>query len=291
MSTLRAVICLLFSFPFLLMGGCGGRPADETARSGEMTLAVDRQLESIAGIQSDMFRRYYPDARITAIPSGSAKTLGMLLSHTARAALISGKPDAREDSLFAELKPPLRFEPVARDAIVCIVNSRNPAASLSLKELAALFYGNGNTLTPLVTGDDYRLHSLLAALTGERGKNLRAGACSTNTELIARVAADSMAAGLMFRSSFDSPSGRAQAAENVRIMPIREYAASKAYLPTPENIFDGRYPLVAIVYYVYYSGDALPAGFGSWLQREGQKAFERSSFAPFRMVERTIILK
>ena len=49
--------------------------------------------------------------------------------------------------------------------------------------------------------------------------------------------------------------------------------------------------LAATVYYVYYQGDALAAGFGSWLGSAGQKAFERSSLAPYRLVERTIILK
>ena len=63
-----------------------------------------------------------------------------------------------------------------------------------------------------------------------------------------------------------------------------------ALFPTQQTMFDGSYPLVTTVYYVYFSGDALAAGFGSWLGSGGQKAFERSSLAPFKLVERTIIL-
>ncbi len=290
--TLQAVICLLYSLPLFFLPGCMQRQSSETARSGQLTLALDRQLKDIASTQAEMFTRYYPEARISLLPASSGKTLRHLFDSKAGAALISGESDAAEDSLFATLKRPLRLEPVARDAIVCIVNRRNLIEKLSLKELAALFSGKQMGVVPLITADDYRLQSLFAAKTGQKRTALKAWAYKSDEEVIARVADDSKAVALLFRSSLDAAENHALLKEKIRIIPLsRESKGTEAFQPTRQNIFDGLYPLVTTVYYVYYSGDALAAGFGSWLGSSGQKAIERSSLVPFRLLERTIILK
>lgn len=284
---------LLFLVSAFLLLNCTQRPDSETARSGKMTLAVDRQLEEIAGSQAEVFARYYPDADITLLPDASSKSLKHLLDGTVRAALISGEPEAAEDSLFTILKRPIRREPVARDAIVCIVNSRNPALMFSLKELGTLFSEQEKRVaTPLVRADDFRLLSLLAAKTGKKRSELHPWSCSSDAELIERVSVDSRAVGLLFYSSLNKAFKEGKSGRNIRIVPLaKENIGTSASLPTQQNIFEGTYPLVTLVYYVYYSGDALAAGFGSWIGSAGQKAFERSSLAPYRLVERTIILK
>ncbi len=287
---------LLLSFAFLL-ANCSQQHDSETAKSGNMTLAFDRQLEDIAGSQAETFSRYYPEARISLMPAASAKSLKYLLDGKVNAALISGEPEEGEKTLFAALKRPIRLEPVALDAIVCIVNRRNPAVMLSTKELGVLFSARGQQeMTPLVTADDFRLLSVLAAKTGKKRAELHPWACNSDQELIDRVSADKRAVGLLFRSSLYRALPLApkqeKKASNIRIVPLaREGTGAEPYLPTQQLIFDGRYPLAATVYYVYYQGDALAAGFGSWLGSAGQKAFERSSLAPYRLVERTIILK
>lgn len=284
---------LLFLVAAFLLLNCTQSPDNETARSGKMTVAVDRQLEEIAGSQAEMFKRYYPDANITLLPDASGKSLKHLLDGTVRAALISGEPEAAEDSLFNKLKRPIRREPVARDAIVCIVNSRNPALIFSIKELGTLFSEQEKRVaTPLVRADDFRLLSLLAAKTEKKRSELHPWSCSSDAELIERVSVDSRAVGLLFGSSLDKALKEGKSGRNIRILPLaKESSGTPATLPTQQNIFEGAYPLVTVVYYVYYSGDALAAGFGSWLGSAGQKAFERSSLAPYRLVERTIILK
>ncbi|NTV06100.1 MAG: phosphate-binding protein [Chlorobiaceae bacterium] len=297
-AALKIMGGLFILFPAFLMLNCTQRPDAETARSGNMTLALDRQFEEITASQSEMFSRYYPGAKITLKPVSSGKSLKHLLDGKVRAALISGEPEAGEDALFAQLKRPIRREPVAREALVCIVNIRNPVLTLSVNELGALFSAKGEKgATPLITADDFRLLSLLASTTGKKREELHPWACSSDSELIERVAADKRAIGVLFHSSFDAAMKMAlrqgKNFDSIRILPLaKRGGGTPAYLPTQQNIFDGRYPLVTTVYYVYYPGDALAAGFGSWLGSSGgQKAFERSSLAPYRLVNRTIILK
>jgi len=282
----------LFSAMLFLMN-CSQRKVADSALSGQMTLAVDRQLGDIASSQIETFTRYYPDAAITILSSGSNKTIKHLLSHNARAAMISGEPGTAEDSLFTTMQRPLRREPVARDAIICIVNRMSPVRKLSIKELKSLFSGKvNNGILPLVTADDYRLQSVFAAGVGIDKKDFKARGCSNETELIRRVSTDNKAIGMLFRSSLDGGLKADWIEKNIRIVPLaKEPDGISAYEPTQQNIFEGSYPLVTTVYYVYYSGDALAAGFGSWLSSSGQKAFERSSLAPYKAFERTIILK
>jgi phosphate transport system substrate-binding protein len=294
LNVIKALV-LLFSGFFLL--NCTQRQDDETARSGRMTLAVDPQLEDIARTQSGMFSRYYPEAHITLMPAKSNNTLKLLLDRSVRAALIDGETVAAEDSLFSKLNNPLRREPIARDAVVCIVNSKNPLKTISVEELGALFSAPGkNGITPLIE-DDFRLRSLLVAKTGKKRGDLRAWRCGSNRELIMRVSADNNAVALLFRSSFDKTlNDMAHDSRNepqkTRILLLSAKSGNtQACLPTQQNMFEGNYPLVTTLYYVYYPGDALATGFGAWLGSSGQKVFERSSFAPFRLVERAIILK
>ena len=285
----RVVGGLLFFCTAFLLLNCTQQQTGETAKSGSMKLAVDRHLEEIAAIQAESFSRYYPAATVTLLPDASGKSLKHLLEGSVKAALISGNPEAAEDSLFGELKRPIRREPVARDAIVCIVNRRNPASMFSTTELGTLFSakGEGGAIIPLVRADDFRLLSLLAATTGKKRGELHSWSCSSDAALIERVSTDRRAVGLLFRSSFEKNLNTA----NIRLLPIAK-GDGAPYMPTQQNIFDGSYPLVTLVYYLYYPGDALAAGFGSWLgSGAGQKAFERSSLAPYRLVERTIILK
>ncbi|NTU45321.1 MAG: phosphate-binding protein [Chlorobiaceae bacterium] len=276
----------------LMLSGCRERPAAETARSGVLIVSVDRQLQGVADIQGEVFSRHYPDSRITIVPDASGKTLMPLLNQKAGAALISGELQPQEDSLVASLNRPLRREPVGRDALVCIVNSNNRVATLSLKELSVMFSRKGSETTPLIRGDDYRLETLLAGKIGKKREDLRAWACRSDGELIRRVGADRSAVGVLFRSAFNA--GTISDAERnlVTVVPlVSDRSGGKASLPTRQNIFDGSYPLVTTVYYVYYPGNVLATGFGSWLSSSGQTVFERSALVPFKLLERTIILK
>ncbi len=288
-------LSLLFLCFFLV--NCTRQQDEETARSGRMALAVDRQLSVIAESQAELFNRYYPKAHITVMPVSSNKTLKLLLDRSVRAALIDGETDPAEDVFFAQQKHQLRREPIAHDALVCVVHSNNPLRTISVEELGELFFTSGKTgVTPLIE-NDYRLRSLLVAKTGKKVSDLRAWTCGGNKELIMRVSADKKAFALLFRSSLDKTLSdlalySKNEQQNTKILPLSRASSDvPACLPTQQNMFEGTYPLVTTLYYVYYPGDALAAGFGAWLGSSGQKAFERSSFAPYRLVEKTIILK
>ncbi|MEI6638807.1 MAG: phosphate-binding protein [Chlorobium sp.] len=288
----KVMNALLPLFLILLLQGCSKRRVDETARSGQMTLAVDRQLADIADSQLKIFSGYYPDAHISLMPVSSNQSLKLLLDRRVRGALIGGMPDAAEEALFGTPSSSLRREAVAHDAIVCMVNSRSPLRSISLEELKNLFTGqDGRGMTALVMADDFSLQSHFAATTGIKRGEIRAWGCSSDSALIRRIAADKSAVGLLFHSSPEVRRVSESATSSIKILPLAKKSKDAvALFPTQQTIFDGSYPLVTTVYYLYFSEDPLATGLGAWLGSGGQKAFERSSLAPFKLVERTIIL-
>ncbi len=283
---------LLLVCPIFLLLSCMKPQVEQTARSGQMTLAVDKQLGDIAVSQVKMFRSYYPDAHVSVISVNSKESMKLLLEHTVRAALIGGPLEAAEEALFAKESSLLRREPVGRDALVCIVNTRNPLRNISLEELKHTFTRREERgIQALVTADDFRLQSFFAALIGDKRENLRAWGCKSDSALIMRISSDDSAVGLLFQSSPELKRLSENPKSNIRVLPLLRKSGNTPWiLPTQQNIYDGSYPLVTTVYYVYYSGDPLAAGFGAWLGSAGQKVFERSSLAPFQLVERTIIL-
>ncbi|NTV98252.1 MAG: phosphate-binding protein [Chlorobiaceae bacterium] len=257
-----------------------------------MVVAVDRQLAEIADIEAGMFRKYYPGAEIGALPSAPRNTLAHLLDKSARAAMISGDLDAAEDSLFSGSKKKMRMEPVALDAILCITGMGNTLAGLSVREIEALFFGERKGSDTFVLKDDYRLISMFSKMTGRKNSDIRAWSCANMEELVSRVSSSGQAYALLFGSSLETARNKGIELKNVRILPVSENRPDALpCLPERDAVYENRYPLVTTVYYVYYPGDALAAGFGSWISSSGQKALERSSFVPYRLTQRTIILK
>lgn len=283
---------LFFPFFLFIFSGCGEQQERESALSGKLTVAVDRQLDEIAEMEAGMFRRYYPGVGIEVNPAPPVKTLEHLLDRSARAAIICGDLDAAEDSLFHSMKKQMRREPVALDAIICITGSKNLVAGLSVKELEELFSGRKKGAETLILIDDYRLLSQFSLMTGTKKSDIHAWSCGNIDEMLTRVSSSRNVYALLFGSSLEAARKSGKEMKNVKILPVsKNEPGSTLCLPERDAVFENRYPLVTTVYYVYYPGDALAAGFGSWISSSGQKAFERSTYVPFRLTQRTIILK
>ncbi|HCD35472.1 MAG TPA: hypothetical protein DEQ23_00310 [Chlorobium sp.] len=168
-----------------------------------------------------------------------------------QAALISRKP--QQDSLAV-----LRIEPVAYDALVVLVGIRNPVSAMTVTEVSSIFQG------------------------------LRPFAGEALAEQVRLVGRGRQMAALVLRSEYVESALPDEAEGRVKLIPILKQG--KGVFPDPEQIMNGSYPLVTTLYYVYYPGDGLAAGFGAWLTDRGQSVFARSGFVPLSELSRTIIL-
>jgi len=278
----------------------GSAISGDTPISGTLTVATDRSLVPVAEIQSRAFSERYPKAAIT-LSKESSQPLGQLLRRQAGAALIEGNLSAREDSAMSSLKRPVRRQPVARNAIVFVVNRSNAISFITVPELKEIFSGRvtdwkslGGTsgrIVACLNSKDQRAHILLSEMLFGKTDSLAASAEPDQTRLLNRVRDDNQAVAVMTLPAYAVALRSGDYAGRIRAVPVSALAGGTPVEATPETLYTGQYPLSTVVFYLYDPYDPLATGFGAWLAKEGQKLFERGDMAPYEQLVRTIILK
>ncbi len=271
-----------------------------SATSGDASVAVDRSLMTVMELQLKSFSAHYPEARVSLSPEPSGRTVLRLLDREAGGAVVDGALIREEDSVVATLKRPLRREPIARNALVFIVNRDNPVRSVSIPDLRKLFSGRLNDwqalggrpgpITVCIDGGDFRSRAVLSSALFGKSMHISAAATRDVAQLLSRVAEDPRAAAIVTLPQY-AAAIRAGSAGRIMALPVSREEGTVAVEASPATLYSGDYPLVSIVYYLYNPFDRTATGFGAWLGKEGQKLFERGDMAPYRQTVRTIILK
>lgn len=289
----------LWMRPSAGQGPAGSMMPDRTPTRGEASVAVDKSLMPVMELQSGTFTDHYPDAKVSLSPEPSGRTLLRLIDRAAGGAVIDGGLTREEDSVITAMKRPLKREPIAKNALVFIVNSSNPLSSISLIRLKQLFSGElsdwkmlggrQGSIVACVDGSDFRSQAILSSALFGRAGRIKASSVTGVGELIARVAKDGHAAGIITLPEYARALRTADGAR-IKAIPVSRTEDGKPVEASPASLYSGEYPLVSIVYYLYDPFDPTATGFGAWLSREGQKFFERGDLAPYRQTVRTIIL-
>ncbi|UWX58564.1 substrate-binding domain-containing protein [Chlorobaculum sp. MV4-Y] len=272
----------------------------DTPISGTLAVAVDQSLIAVARIQAEAFSDQYPKAAIKR-SSESSRPVLQLLEKKVDAALIEGALSAREDSLLSTLKHPVKRQPVARNALVFVVNRANPVRSVSVSDLKAVFSGQATDWKSLggspgkivacLDGSNLRARALLSEMLFGRTDALDATAEPDLPRLLNRVRDDRNAAAVMTLPAYAAALRSGGYGSSIKAVPVSAGAGSKPVAASPETVYTGEYPLSMDIFYLYDPYDPLATGFGAWLAKEGQKLFERGDMAPYEQLVRTIILK
>jgi phosphate transport system substrate-binding protein len=268
-----------------------------TPISGTLAVAVDRSLVPVAEIQAKAFSEQYPKAAIKLSPESSRPVL-RLLERRVEAALIEGALSAREDSLLSTLKRPLKRQPVARNALVFVVNRANPVRSVSVAVLKAVFEGrftgwqslggSPGKIVACLDGSNLRARALLSELLLVSPDSLVASAEADMPRLLERLRKDRNAAAIMTLPAY-AAALRSGYADSIEALPVSANGGESVEA-SPETLYTGEYPLSTDIFYLYDPYNPLATGFGAWLAKEGQKLFERGDMAPYEQLVRTIIL-
>lgn len=270
-----------------------------TPTRGAASVAVDLTLMPAIELQKNIFTEHYPDAKVSLVPEPSGRTLLRLLDRVTGGAVIEGALTADEQQIIRSTHRPVRREPIAKDALVFIVNRSNPLRSISIPQLKGIFSGKvaewsgvgggqGRIIT-CVDGGDYRAQATLSTALYGRVSRLSAWAAADQAALIGRVASDVSAAAVVTLPAY-ARILRSPDAGKIKALPLALRDGDEPVAPSPATLYSGDYPLVTLVCYVYDPNDPTARGFGAWLSKEGQKYFERGDLAPYRQVVRTIIL-
>ncbi len=276
--------------------------AGETAKSGSLLIGVEPSLETVTAALAPVFIRHYPDAVIDYEAGSYEELFNRFLNKEIRAMLVSGTFTSRESAFLENYRVDFRLEPVAKDAMLCVVNDANPVQSLRVDELAEIFtarktswesgFSDKKEILPVLNRKEKRLQQLFGGMTGVRNEeHLTAWLVDSNRELLRVVAQEKEAVGVLPFSSFQSLLASFPDSSSLRIVALSERKGELPVLPSQFTLYHEKYPLVYPVNYVYRKNEALAAGFGAWLAEEGQKGFMRSAFAPYRQPVRVITLE
>lgn len=272
----------------------------QTPTRGQSSVAVDRSLLPVMELQAGTFSDHYPEARVSLTPEHSGRTLLRLIDRVAGGAIVDGALTREEDSVITSMSRPVKREPIAKNALILIVNRSNPVSALSMESLRRIFSGvltdwsvlggNPGSIVACVDGSDFRSQALLASALFGRNVRLKASAATNHDALITRVANDGQAAAVVsmtvYAQALKTPDGA-----RIKAVPLSKTPGGIPVQATPSTVYSGEYPLVTVVYYLYDPFDPTATGFGAWLSKDGQKFFERGDMAPYNQMVRTIILK
>lgn len=272
----------------------------DTPISGTLGVAVDQSLIAVARIQAEAFSDQYPNAAIKLSPESSRPVL-QLLEKKVDAALIEGALSAREDSLLSTLKHPVKRQPVARNALVFVVNRANAVRTVSVADLKAIFSGritdwkslggSSGTIVACLDGSNLRARTLLSEMLFGKTEALSASAEPDLPRLLDRIRNDRYAVAIMTLPEYAAALRSGGYAGSIKAVPVSADAGGKPVAASSETLYTGEYPLSTDIFYLYDPYNPLATGFGAWLAKEGQKLFERGDMAPYEQLVRTIILK
>ncbi len=268
---------------------------------GSLTVAADNSLLPVAQLQSRVFTEHYPQAAVRFSAVASVPPVLQLLRREAGGAIIEGELSHQEDSLLLSLNRPINRQPIARNALVLVVNRANPVRSISVESLKGVFSGKvtdwkslggtGGAIVACLDGSDLRARTVLSGMLFNRPDQLSASAEPDESSLLSRLREDEHTAAIMTLPAYARALRSAGSRADIKAVPVSGTEGGQPVSATPETVYSGSYPLVTIVYYLYNPSDPLATGFGAWLAKEGQKLFERGDMAPFEQPVRSIILK
>jgi phosphate transport system substrate-binding protein len=260
----------------------------ETAKSGLLRFGVEQALGVTAEDIVPVFSRYYSDASIELETGFFPDLFNRFLQEEIEAMLWRGKPGKYDVSLLEREKMNYRLEPVARSAIVCIVNQANPVPFLCVEDLAKIYtarkisWDNGNDIEVYLNSKDLRLQEQFLALAVPGENRLTAWHAGSDEDVMRIVAENTRAIGILPFSRLGELKSAERSSSTFRVVPLCPKKGGAPVMPSQNTIYQEKYPLGYIVYYMYRKEKALAAGFGAWLAKEGQKGFVRSSLVPYR---------
>lgn len=214
-----------------------------------------------------------------------------LIAGTCDVNLTARPPSESERKLAAERHVEVELVPIARDALVFIVNRDNPVSGLTLDQVRAIYTGKATTWKA-VDGGNVRgaADEKIVPLSRERDS----GSEELFDALVTSPQPPEKGAGQVVQGSMSGPfnrltTERAGLAYSVyyfeRFMAMSPYTKTIAIdgvAPTAENLRSGKYPLVAPIYAALRK-DAPADGAARKLVRylqseEGQKLLEEAGY-------------
>lgn len=269
---------------------------NETILKGSASIYVDETLTPIIEDQVDVFESKY-EAKIKLISKSESETVNALFKEKSAIAILARNLTNEELKVFDQRKILPKVTLFAKDAIAFISNKNNKDTIIALKDVIGFMQGKS---VPHIKGlvfdnpnsSTVRYMNTLAGLNGIPEKGVFS--FKTNDEVIKYVSENDGMIGVVGVNWLSQPMPAMQKyVDNVNTLSVIGNKSNIPYLPSQNNIAEGKYPLARDLYIINCQGySGLGMGFASFVAGDiGQRIILKSGLLPVRIPGRNIQIR
>lgn len=272
--------------------------AKETILKGSTTIYVDETLAPIIEDQVAVFENEY-NAKVTLVAKSESETVNSLFKEKAAIAILSRNLSAEELKIFKQRKINPKTTVFATDAIAFIANKNNKDTLVALQDVISFMQGKPVASIKGLVFDNLnsstvRYMNSLAGINAIPEKGVFS--FKSNDEVIKYVSENDGMIGVVGVNWLSQPLPAMQKyVDNVNSLSVKGLKSDNYYIPSQNNIAEGKYPLARDLYIINCQGfSGLGMGFASFVAGDvGQRIILKSGLLPVRIPTRkfTIIGK
>jgi phosphate transport system substrate-binding protein len=268
----------------------------ESILKGSATILVDETLTPIVEDQKAIFESKY-DAKIKIVSKSEAELIVSLFNEKSGIAILTRNLSLNENKIFEQKKITPKITKFATDAIAFISNKSNNDTLIELKSVIDFMQGKkGSKIKGLVF--DNPNSSTVRYMKELSGIDVlpKEGVYSfnTNQEVIKFVAQNDGMIGVVGLNWLTQPMPIMQEyVDKVNVLSVKSLTSKKFYLPSQNNIAEGKYPLARDLFIINAQGySGLGMGFASFVAGDiGQRIILKSGLLPVRIPGRKINIR
>jgi phosphate transport system substrate-binding protein len=270
------------------LGGCAPRSGqgklEDSLTSGHILVVCSADARDLIARERDAFQALYPQADVELREGTSRQAVVALFGAQCDLAVLTREllPEERAAASRGGLE--LEGYPIARDAVVVLVNPANPVENITIQDLHGIYRGEIRNWAEL--GGPSRpvrvvIQSPEADITAFFVESVMGGEAVTassiyetsDSTVAARVRSDPGAIGYVTLAG---------AGEGCRSLRVATVTGMRYWAPDLEAVHNGDYPLTRVVYdYVRTSGHPLANGFITYTtSRDGQQIVHEAGLVP-----------
>ena len=265
----------------------------ESILKGSATIMVDETLVPIIEDQVAVFESNY-DAKINIVPKSESEAVISLLKDKSSIAIMSRNLTVDENKIFEQKKITPKITKFATDAIALISNKSSNDTVIDLRDVVAFMQGKQNSTIKGLVFDNPNSSTVryMNDLAGIKAIPVQ-GVYSfkTNPEVIKFVAQNKGMIGILGVNWLSQPMPEMQKyVDMVNLLSVKSLSGGSYYMPSQNNIAEGKYPLARDLYIINGQGyTGLGMGFASFVAGDiGQRIILKSGLLPVRIPGRKI---
>ena len=269
---------------------------NESILKGSATILVDETLTPIIEDQVAVFESNY-DAKIKIVSKSESEVVISLLKEKSTIVVLSRNLTVEENKIFEQKKIIPKITKFATDAIALIANKSNNDTLIDLKNVVEFLQGKQNSSIKGLVFDNpnsstVRYMNNLAGIKAIPEKGVYS--FKTNQEVIKFVAQNDGMVGVVGVNWLSQPMPEMQQyVDMVNLLAVKSPSGGSYYMPSQNNIAEGKYPLARDLYIINGQGySGLGMGFASFVSGDiGQRIILKSGLLPVRVPGRKINIR